>query len=112
MNKKELAQAVLEAQSACPELKEAAQSFIDSTGTENEKEAGRILVAEAEEDICFIDGTIAFFESDMAKQIFGEEDAGEKLAAAKEAKANGAVYCNCPGCTAAKGIIDNKELFV
>ena len=111
MDKKALAQAVLDAQSACPELKEAAQKFIDSTGTEKEAEAGKILLAEAEEDICFIDGTIAFFESDMAKQIFGEEGAKEKLEGAKQAKANGAVYCNCPGCTAAKGIIDNKNLF-
>ena len=49
MTKKDLAQAVLNAQSACPEFKQAA----------------------------------------------------------KEAKANGAVYCNCPGFTAAKDIIDN-----
>ena len=92
MTKKDLAQAVLDAQSACPEFKQAAQNFIDSVGTENEKQAGEILLAEAKEDICFIDGTIAFFESDMAKQIFGEEGAKEKLTAAKEAKANGAVY--------------------
>ncbi len=109
MTNKELAQAVLEAQSACPEFKEAAQKFIDSIGTEKEKEAGEILLAEAKEDICFIDGTIAFFESEMAEKIFGAEIAKEKLAAAKEAKANGAVYCNCPGCTAAKNIIDNFE---
>ena len=107
MSNKELAQAVLDAQSACSEFKESAQKFIDSIGTEKEKEAGEILLAEAKEDICFIDGTIAFFESDMAKQIFGEVGAKEKLAAAKEAKANGAVYCNCPGCTAAKNIIDS-----
>ncbi|MBE6741905.1 MAG: molecular chaperone Hsp90 [Ruminococcaceae bacterium] len=107
MTKKELALAVIEAQSACPEFKQAAKSFIDAIGTDKEEEAGKILLAEAEEDICFIDGTIEFFESEMAVKIFGAEIAKDKLESAKQAKANGAVYCNCPGCTAAKDIIEN-----
>ena len=107
MTNKELAQAVIEAQSACPEFKEAAKNYLDSIGTENEEAADKALVAEAKEDISPIDGTIAFFESDMAKQIFGEETAKEKLAHAKEIKSQGAVYCDCPGCTAAKNIIEN-----
>jgi len=111
MTKKELALGVLDAQSACPEFKQAAQNLLDATGTDKEAEAGRILVAEAEEDINLIDGTIAFFESEAASRIFSPEIAKEKLEAAKQAKANGAVYCNCPGCTAAKNIIDNKDLF-
>ena len=106
MNNKELAQAVINAVSACQEFKEAAQNYLDSIGTDNEKEAGKILVAEAKEDIAPIDGTIAFFESDMAKQIFGEEAAKEKLAHAIQIKDEGAVYCDCPGCTAAKNIIE------
>ena len=107
MTKKDLAQAVLDAQSACPEFKQAAKNFIDSIGTDKETEAGKILVAEAKEDICFIDGTIEFFKSEMAVKIFGAEIAKDKLASAEEAKANGAVYCNCPGCSAAKDIIEN-----
>ena len=107
MDKKALAQAVLEASSACPEFKQAAKNYIDAIGTDKEAEAGKILVAEAEEDICFIDGTIAFFESEMAVKLFGADIAADKLASAKEAKANGAVYCNCPGCTAAEAIIKN-----
>ena len=112
MNKKELAQAVIEAQSACPEFKQAAQNYLDSKGTENEAAAGKALVAEAEEDISPIEGTIEFFKTDMAKQIFGEEGAKEKHEHAKQIKAEGAIYCDCPGCTAAKNIIDNEELFV
>ena len=111
MDKKELALGVLEAQSACPEFKQAAKNLLDAIGTDKETEAGKILVAEAEEDICFIDGTIEFFGSEMGTKLFGAEIAKAKLEAAKEAKANGAVYCNCPGCTAAKNIIDNKDLF-
>ena len=107
MTKKELAQAVLDAPSACAEFKEAAQNYINAIGTENENSAWDNLVAEAKEDISTIDNTIAFFESDMAKQIFGEEIAAQKLAHAKEIKANGAIYCDCPGCTAALAIINN-----
>ncbi|MBR7072228.1 MAG: molecular chaperone Hsp90 [Eubacterium sp.] len=111
MTAKELAAAVLEAVSACPEFKDAAQKYLDSIGTDKEAQAGKILVAEAEEDICSIDNTIGFMASDLAKEIFGEEIAAQKLAHAKEIKEQGAVYCDCPGCTAAKAIIDNKNLF-
>jgi len=111
MTKKELAQAVLDAYSACPEFKAAAQAYLDAQGTEKEAEAGKMLVAEAKEDICSIDNTIGFMASDMAKQIFGEEVAAQKLAHAKEIKAAGAIYCDCPGCTAAKAIMDNENLF-
>ena len=111
MTAKELAQAVLDAPSACPEFKEAAQKYLDAIGTPNEKKMAEILVAEAEEDISPIDGTIAFFATDVAKEIFGENVAAQKLAHAKEIKAQGALYCDCPGCLAAKTIIDNKDLF-
>ena len=106
--KKELAQAVLDAFSACPELKEAAQNFIDSEGTEKEAEAWSALVAEAEADIIPIDGAIAFLKSDKAKEIFGEAVANEKLAETGKNKANGEKYCGCPGCVAAKAIIEYK----
>lgn len=111
MKTKELAQAALDAVSACAELKEAAQNYINAIGTDKEAEAGKILVAEAKEDICSIDNTIAFFESEMAPKIFGADIASEKLAHAKEIKANGAIYCDCPGCTAALAIIENESLF-
>ena len=104
---KELAQAVLDAPSACTEFKEAAQNYIDAIGSENEAEAVKALVAEAEEDICSIDDVIGFFKSDMAAQVFGAEVATQKLAHAQEIKANGAIYCDCPGCTAALAIINN-----
>ena len=102
-----MAQAVLDAPSACPEFKEAAQKFIDAIGTNAEKDAAAALVAEAKEDICTIDDVIGFFATDMAKDIFGAEVAAQKLAHAKETKAQGAIYCDCPGCTAALEIIEN-----
>lgn len=102
MDKIKLANDVLDAFSACAELKAAAQAYLDSPDGKN----WEILVAEAKEDISGIDGTIGFFSSDSAKQIFGAELAAQKLAHAKQIKAQGAVYCDCPGCTAAKAIID------
>ena len=48
----------------------------------------------------------------MGKSFFGEEVAAQKLAHAKEIKAQGALYCDCPGCTAAKALIDNEEEFL
>ncbi len=107
--KVKLAKAVIEASSACKEFKAAAQAYLDAAETENADTAWSALVAEAKEDICTIDNTIGFMESDMAKQIFGAELAEQKLAAAKEAKANGAVYCNCPGCAAAEAILKYAE---
>ncbi len=109
--KRALAQSAIDAASSCPEFKEAAQNYISALGTDGEATAAAALVAEAKEDISPIDGTIAFFGSDMAKQIFGEELAAEKLAHAKEIKAKGAVYCDCPGCLAAKAIIDAEAEF-
>ena len=111
MNKKELAQAVLDAVSACKEFKEAAQNYLDAIGTEREGEAGKALVAEAKEDICTIDHTIEFFESEFGKQIFGAEEANIKREHLIKIQSQGAEYCDCPGCTAAKNIIDNKDLF-
>ena len=98
-----LAENALNAVSSCPEFKEAAKSFIDNPNDETEA----ALLAEAKDCISPIDGTVAFFETDMAKEIFGAEVAAQKLAHAKEIQAAGAVYCDCPGCTAAKDIIDN-----
>ena len=102
MNRTELANNVITASSACPEFKAAAQAFLNSP----DEEKWAALVAEAKEDINTIDDTIAFFGSDLAKKLFGEDVAAEKLNGAIKAKEEGAVYCNCPGCAAAQAIIN------
>ncbi len=102
----EQAKAILEAGSACQEIKEAAQNWLDAAGTDKEEAAKDALVAEAKEDITTIEDLIALAESDMGKQIFGEEGAAATAAAAKEAKANGAKYCICPACAACEKIIE------
>ena len=109
--KTKLANAVLEAPSACPEFKAAAEKLLAAIGTDEEVSAGLALVAEAEEDIVPIDGCIAFMQSDKAKELFGAEGAAAAEAHMKDIKAQGAQYCDCPGCTAAAAIIDNKDAF-
>lgn len=101
MNRTELANNVITASSACPEFKAAAQAFLNSP--DDEKWAA--LAAEAKEDINTIDDTIAFFGSELAKKLFGEDVAAEKLNSVIKAKEDGAVYCNCPGCAAAEAIL-------
>jgi hypothetical protein len=42
----------------------------------------------------------------MAVKIFGAAIAPVKLAEAEAHKANGGIYCDCPGCAAAEAIIN------
>ena len=109
--KKDIANEILSAYSACAELKAAAQNFLDAAGTPDEQAAGRALVIEAKDCICPIDGAIGFLSSDKAKEIFGEAVAAEKLTSVLESKAGGEIYCNCPGCAAAKKVIENEVSF-
>ncbi len=110
--KKELVQAVLDAPSACAPFKAAAEKWMDAAGTADEAAAAAALVAEAKDDICSIDDVMGFFASETAAKIFGAEGAAAKLAHAKEIKAAGAVYCDCPGCTAAKALMDAEAEFL
>ncbi len=96
------------ASSSCKEFKEAAQNYIDALDTENEAQAAKALVAEAEEDINTIDDTIAFLGSDFAAELLGAERAAQMLEHSMQLKADGAIYCDCPGCVAAKEIINLK----
>ncbi len=110
--KKELVQAVLDAPSACAELKEAAAKWMGAAGTDKEKEAGNILIAELEDDVMPIDAVIGFFGSKAAEGIFGAEKAAGIKAHMEEVKAAGGRYCDCPACTAGKAILDVKKEFM
>lgn len=93
---KELTQDLLQAPSACKEVKEAAQNYLDAAGTEKEA------------DIMPIDGLISFAGSDMGAQVFGADDAKKILAHAEEIKASGAKYCDCPACAACEALLNKK----
>ena len=102
---RELTEDLLAAPSACAEVKETAQNYLDAIGSENEAAAAKTFVA----DIMPIDGLIAFAESDMGAKVFGEEGAKNILIHAKEIKSNGAKYCDCPACAACEALLEKKD---
>ena len=104
----QLVQALLDAPQSNPTVKEFAQSWLDAEGTEKQAELTKQLVSVAEQNIALIDETIGFAGSELAVQILGEEGAANLLQHAKDIKAEGAEFCDCPGCVAAKNIIDLK----
>ena len=104
----QLVQALLDAPTSNETVKEFAQSWINAEDTPKQEELTKQLVSVAEQNIALIDETIGFAGSELATQILGEEGAANLLQHAKEIKAEGAEFCDCPGCTAAKHIIDLK----
>lgn len=93
----------------CDELKEAAQNWLDSIGTGEEKEAGKKYVLELQDSIVTVDGMLAFLPTDEAKAKFGEETANKFYEHAKDLKAQGIVNCDCPACIAASAVLEVKD---
>ena len=93
----------------CDELKEAGQAWLDSIGTDKQKEAGERYVAELQDSIVTVDGMLAFLPTEEAKAKFGEETANKFYEHAKELKAQGIANCDCPACTAAAAVLELKE---
>lgn len=115
MNKNELIETVKEmiaAPSCCKELKDAGQNYLNALGTDAEKTAAAALLQEVREDVCTLDQTIPFFESELGTQIFGAERAKAMAAHAREIKAKGAKWCDCPACAAGVKILDNASVLV
>ena len=104
----QLVQALLDAPSSNQTVKEFAQSWIDAEGTPKQEELTKQLVSVAEQNIALIDETIGFAVSELATQILGEKGAANLLQHAKDIKAEGAEFCDCPGCAACKHVIDLK----
>lgn len=103
---------ILSAASACPELKAAAQSWLDSIGTDAEKDAAVKYIAELEEDVTPLSSLIALLKSDKGPAIFGEVEAKRMLKKAEDADMMGLQYCICAACNAGGAILDNKEDFL
>ena len=100
---------LIRAYSCCAEAKAAGQAWLDAAGTDQEAEKTKALIAELEEDIIPIDGLIAFAGSEGGEKVFGAEKAKEVEAHAKEIKAAGAKYCDCPACAAVAAILEKKD---
>lgn len=100
---------LINAPSCCAEAKAAGQNWLDAVGTDQEAEAAKQLIAEMEMDIIPIDGLIAFAGSEAGAKIFGADQAKQVEAHGRAIKAAGAIYCDCPACTAAAAILEKKE---
>lgn len=105
---KEQTAALIAAPSCSAEAKAAAEKWLAAVGTADEAEATKAYVAELEADIMPIDGLIGFAGSEAGEGVFGAELAKNILAHAKEIKAAGAEYCDCPACAACKAILEKK----
>ena len=95
----EKVKALITAPSCYAGLKKIAEEYIAALGSDREKEAGRKLVAELEADVLSIDDVLAF----------GAEQAAAYAAHAREVKAKGGKWCDCPACAPGREILDRKE---
>ncbi len=53
----------------CDELKNAARAWLDSIGTDKEKEVGRKYILELKDSIVTVNGKLAFLPTDEAKAL-------------------------------------------
>ena len=100
---------LMSASTCSSEAKAAAQAWLDAVGTDREAEETKKYVEELEADIMPIDSLIGFAESDAGAHVFGADHAPAVAAHAKEIKAAGAKYCDCPACAAVEAILNKKE---
>lgn len=104
----EKTQELIAAPTCSSETKDAAQAWLDAVGTEREFSETKKYIDELEADIMPIDNLINFAQSDAGSQVFGA-NAANVAAHAKEIKAGGAKYCDCPACAAVEAILTKKE---
>ena len=112
LTKTEMVKEILQAGSACQELKTAAQNYLDAVGTADEQDKAETLVAECEADVMKCADVIVFMKTDAEKKHLGAEVAAGILAHEEELLSKVIEYCDCPGCTAGKRVMDNKALFL
>ena len=94
---------------ALPELKEAAQKWLDTMEDgEANQAAAKAYIAALEQSICTVDEVVAFTSSPEAKNTFGDK-AAEMAAHAQELKASGAKYCDCDACKLVAAILEKKD---
>ena len=87
-------QELVAAPSCNPTLKKEAQAWLAAAYVEALKQG-----------VSTIDELLGFAGSDTAAKILGADAAAQLLEHAKELKANGAKFCDCPACTPALAIL-------
>ncbi len=105
---KEKVQAIVAAPSCCAELKAVGEEWLAAFGTDGEKAASKKLIAELEADVQTIDAVLGFFASKAGAEFFGAARAAELAQHAREVKAAGGKYCDCPACAPGWEVLDNK----
>lgn len=99
---------LINAATCSDEAKAAAQAWLNAVGAESQSSETKKYIAELEADIMPIDNLIGFAESENGTKVFGDRTA-DVAAHAKEIKAAGAKYCDCPACAAAEAILQQKD---
>ena len=100
---------LIEAPTCSRETKEAACRWLEAVGTDREAEETKLYIEELEEDIMPIDQLIGFAGSAKGEEYFGADAAKGIAAHAREIKAAGAKYCDCPACSVVEDILRKKE---
>lgn len=100
---------LMSAPSCSSETKAAAEAWLKAVGTEEETAETVKYIEELEADIMPIDLFIGFAESDGGIKCFGEDTAKNIAAHAREIKAAGAKFCDCPACAAVAAILEKKD---
>ncbi|MFR7591100.1 MAG: molecular chaperone Hsp90 [Longibaculum sp.] len=103
---------LMSAESCCKDAKDAAKAWLNALGSEDAVLKAKALITELEEDIMPIDDLIGFADSAAGRKYFGEDVAKSIADHAKDIKNQGAKYCDCPACTAAKDILENKDMLL
>lgn len=101
-------QELINAPTCSKETKAAAQSWLEAVHTEAEASETQKYIEELMADIMPIDQLIHFAESKDGERVFGTQ-AANVAAHAKEVKAAGAKYCDCPACKAVEAILEKKD---
>ena len=95
-------QELVAAPSCSPALKKAAQEWLDAA----DKEAATPAYVEAlKQGVSTIDELLGFAGSDTAAKVLGTDAAAQLLDHAKDLKASGAKFCDCPACTPSLAIL-------
>ncbi len=94
---------------AYPALKEAAQKWLDTVNDGKlNGEASENYIKALEECRSTIDDNIRFYESDKAKEIFGDK-LDDMLKDVKARKDKGEKYCTCEACSLCTEILKDKD---
>ena len=100
---------IISAPSCYAGLKDAANAWMEAIGKADENEKFDKYVEALKDCVTPIDGCIAFSESDICKNMFGEEGAKAMYDKSVKAKENGVKYCICDACTLGGEILDSLK---